>query len=318
MADKTIHTDHKNLLELYGINNEKIDFFVSHFPNLRVIVRGQEIRLRGEPIDISYFEERFDRYLKECEKRSSLNLNEISELLNDNGSNLSQEDNIIVHGNNGWVVRARSEGQKQMVNAIKENDMMFAIGPAGTGKTFLAIACAVSALEQGHVDRIILARPAVEAGENLGFLPGDLSQKVDPYLRPLFDALYELLGTIKANRLIESKIIEIAPLAYMRGRTLNDAFVIMDEGQNTTIKQMKMFLTRLGFNSKAVITGDITQVDLPNGKPSGLIHCIDVLEGVDDIGFNYFNTGDVVRHPLVQKIVDAYDKDEAESRHDHR
>lgn len=210
------------------------------------------------------------------------------------------------------IVKPRNPNQAEYVANIINHDISFGIGPAGTGKTYLAVACAVDALERQEIRRILLTRPAVEAGEKLGFLPGDLSQKVDPYLRPLYDALFEMLGFETVEKLIERNVIEIAPLAYMRGRTLNDAFIILDESQNTTTEQMKMFLTRIGFNSRAVITGDITQVDLPRGVRSGLRHSIEVLQGVDDISFNFFNAHDVVRHPVVARIVQAYEAHDAE------
>ncbi|OHT26150.1 nucleoside triphosphate hydrolase [Providencia stuartii] len=206
------------------------------------------------------------------------------------------------------VIKPRTPNQAQYIANILDHDITFGIGPAGTGKTYLAVAAAVDALERQEVRRILLTRPAVEAGEKLGFLPGDLSQKVDPYLRPLYDALFEMLGFEKVEKLIERNVIEVAPLAYMRGRTLNDAFIILDESQNTTIEQMKMFLTRIGFNSKAVVTGDITQVDLPRGNKSGLRHAIEVLSDVDDLSFNFFHSEDVVRHPVVAKVVIAYEK----------
>jgi phosphate starvation-inducible PhoH-like protein len=206
------------------------------------------------------------------------------------------------------VIKPRNSNQSQYVTNIMNHDISFGVGPAGTGKTYLAVACAVEALERQEVRRILLTRPAVEAGEKLGFLPGDLSQKVDPYLRPLYDALFEMLGFEKVEKLIERSVIEVAPLAYMRGRTLNDAFIILDEGQNTTVEQMKMFLTRIGFNSQAVITGDITQVDLPRGVRSGLRHTIEVLKDVNDISFNFFSANDVVRHPVVGRIVMAYEE----------
>lgn len=209
------------------------------------------------------------------------------------------------------VIKPRNPNQSKYVGNVVTHDITFGIGPAGTGKTYLAVACAVDALEKQEIRRILLTRPAVEAGEKLGFLPGDLAQKVDPYLRPLYDALFEMLGFEKVEKLIERNVIEVAPLAYMRGRTLNDAFIILDEAQNTTVEQMKMFLTRIGFNSKAVITGDITQVDLPRGARSGLRHAIDVLNEVDDISFNFFSAADVVRHPVVALIVQAYEKYES-------
>lgn len=208
------------------------------------------------------------------------------------------------------VIKPRNPNQSDYVNNVFSHDISFGVGPAGTGKTYLAVACAVEALERQDVRRILLTRPAVEAGEKLGFLPGDLSQKVDPYLRPLYDALFEMLGFEKVEKLIERNVIEVAPLAYMRGRTLNDAFIILDESQNTTVEQMKMFLTRIGFNSQAVITGDITQVDLPRGVRSGLRHAIDVLNNVEDISFNFFSAGDVVRHPVVARVVMAYEAHE--------
>jgi len=216
-------------------------------------------------------------------------------------------DKLVTIKTKRGVVKPRNPNQQSYVHNIISNDISFGVGVAGTGKTYLAVACAVEALERQEVRRILLTRPAVEAGEKLGFLPGDLSQKVDPYLRPLYDALFEMLGFEKVEKLIERNVIEIAPLAYMRGRTLNDAFIILDESQNTTVEQMKMFLTRIGFNARAVITGDITQVDLPRGVKSGLRHAIEVLDDIPGISFNYFQSKDIVRHPVVARIVDAYD-----------
>jgi phosphate starvation-inducible PhoH-like protein len=216
-------------------------------------------------------------------------------------------DKIVTIKTKRGVIKPRNKNQQSYVHNIVTNDISFGVGVAGTGKTYLAVACAVEALERQEVRRILLTRPAVEAGEKLGFLPGDLSQKIDPYLRPLYDALFEMLGFEKVEKLIERNVIEIAPLAYMRGRTLNDAFIILDESQNTTVEQMKMFLTRIGFNARAVITGDITQVDLPRGTRSGLRHAIEVLDDIPGISFNYFQSKDVVRHPVVGRIVDAYE-----------
>jgi phosphate starvation-inducible PhoH-like protein len=210
-------------------------------------------------------------------------------------------------------IKPRSNHQKEYVRAIWRNDINFGIGPAGTGKTYLAVACAVEALSKEKINRILLVRPAVEAGEKLGFLPGDLAQKIDPYLRPLYDALYEMLGFERVGRLIEKNVIEVAPLAYMRGRTLNNSFIILDESQNTTTAQMKMFLTRIGFGSTAVITGDVTQIDLPKGERSGLVHVSQVLKDVDGIGFTFFNAHDVVRHRMVQRIVEAYEAYDSKS-----
>lgn len=220
------------------------------------------------------------------------------------------EQQIVLHLKRG-VIKGRGLNQQQYLRRIADDDINFGIGPAGTGKTYLAVASAVEALEKDRVRRLILTRPAVEAGERLGFLPGDLAQKIDPYLRPLYDALYEMLGFETVMRLMEKNVIEVAPLAYMRGRTLNEAFVILDEAQNTTVEQMKMFMTRIGFGSRAVITGDVTQIDLPRDRQSGLRHVIDVLKDVDGISFSFFQSRDVVRHPLVQRVVEAYSRHEA-------
>ncbi len=219
-------------------------------------------------------------------------------------------DEELIKDAKGKSIRIKNLGQREYIEAIKKNDVTFGIGPAGTGKTFLAVVMAIAALKKGEVQKIIVTRPAVEAGENLGFLPGDLKEKVDPYLRPIYDALYQIFGTEHTNRLMERGVIEIAPLAYMRGRTLDDAFVILDEAQNTTVMQMKMFLTRLGFNSKMIINGDISQIDLPKGSLSGLVHAIKVLENVKQIAFVNFSAQDVVRHPVVAKIIEAYAHEE--------
>ena len=229
-----------------------------------------------------------------------------------NDGNDQAEDELVIRRVRGQMIKGRSEAQRRYIKGILKDDVHFGIGPAGTGKTYLAVACAVEALEREQVRRIILVRPAVEAGERLGFLPGDLTQKIDPYLRPLYDALYEMLGFERVMKLIERNVIEVAPLAYMRGRTLNDSFIILDEAQNSTVEQMKMFLTRTGFGSTVVVTGDITQIDLPRGKVSGLRHIVDVLKNVDGVGFTFFQAMDVVRHPLVQRIVEAYDNFEQE------
>jgi len=223
------------------------------------------------------------------------------------GQSSAGGDEVVVRTQRGGI-RGRGDNQRQYLDNIRASDLTFGIGPAGTGKTYLAVASAVEALQAGDVRRIVLVRPAVEAGERLGFLPGDLAQKVDPYLRPMYDALYEMMGFDRVARSVERQVIEVAPLAFMRGRSLNDSFIILDEAQNTTVEQMKMFLTRLGFGSKAVVTGDITQVDLPRQQRSGLRHAIEVLRGVDGVSFTFFNARDVVRHPLVQRIVQAYER----------
>ena len=224
------------------------------------------------------------------------------------GESSAAGEEVVVHTQRGGI-RGRGANQRQYLDNIRANDLTFGIGPAGTGKTYLAVASAVEAMQAGAVRRIVLVRPAVEAGERLGFLPGDLAQKVDPYLRPMYDALYEMLGFDRVARSVERQVIEVAPLAFMRGRSLNDSFIILDEAQNTTVEQMKMFLTRLGFGSKAVVTGDITQIDLPRQQRSGLRHAIEVLRGVEGVAFTFFNSRDVVRHPLVQRIVQAYERE---------
>lgn len=230
----------------------------------------------------------------------------LQQFVNDKFSKEMDLETSMVNLRRG-VIKGRGTHQREYLSNLNSYDLSFGIGPAGTGKTYLAVAAAVQALEQEKVQRVVLVRPAVEAGEKLGFLPGDLAQKVDPYIRPIYDALYEMLGHQQVNKLIENNVIEIAPLAYMRGRSLNESFIILDEAQNTTIEQMKMFLTRFGYGSKVVVTGDITQIDLPRDKRSGLKHAIDVLKGVDSIGFTYFDSKDVVRHPMVQKIVEAFE-----------
>ncbi|TBR17460.1 PhoH family protein, partial [bacterium] len=245
-------------------------------------------------------------------KNAGVTVAELQNLINNSSSDKyarPQTSHIpVMHGSSIKVIQPKTKGQRDYVEAIKKYDITFGIGPAGTGKTYLAMACAVDALKNQQVRRIILTRPAIEAGESLGFLPGDMYEKISPYLRPLYDALYDMMEAERIERYIETGIIEVAPLAYMRGRTLNDAFIILDEAQNATAEQMKMFLTRLGFESKAVITGDVTQTDLPGGKPIGLIQAQNILKGIEDIKFSYFTGADVVRHELVQKIIEAYEK----------
>ncbi len=276
---------------------------------LEIRNRGNQFELVG-PSDVATAAETLLRRLYRETKSTELSPDLVHLFLQESGmealSNPAATPNITLRTRKGNI-RPRGANQQRYVQSILDNDINFGIGPAGTGKTYLAVACAVDALEREQVRRILLVRPAVEAGEKLGFLPGDLAQKIDPYLRPLYDALYEMLGFEQVARLIEKQVIEIAPLAYMRGRTLNNSFIILDESQNTTLEQMKMFLTRIGFGSTAVITGDITQVDLPRGTKSGLAHVIDVLKEVNGLSFTHFESKDVVRHPLVQRIVEAYE-----------
>lgn len=275
------------------INNRGHHFYVSGTPPLVQLTLNLLRDLYHEAADSALSPESIHLFLQDANLDQTVQAN--------------SGDDVRIRTRRGYI-KPKGLAQSHYIQNIRRYDITFGIGPAGTGKTWLAVACAVEALERDEVRRLILVRPAVEAGERLGFLPGDLSQKIDPYLRPMYDALYEMLGLEKVNKLIERNVIEVAPLAYMRGRTLNDAFILLDEAQNTTMEQMKMFLTRLGFGSSAVITGDITQIDLPRHQKSGLRHALEVLEGIDGISFNHFTGRDVVRHKLVQKVVDAYER----------
>lgn len=301
--------DNHRLFNLCGKLNEHLKLIEKC---LGVIIRqrGHTFSVSGEQDAVKQACDTIHTLYDETEKVAILEPREVHVYLQTVGKKVvhDQEDIFMDIRTKKGIITARGENQVRYIRAIMQHDISFGIGPAGTGKTFLAVACAVQALESERVSRIVLVRPIVEAGEKLGFLPGDIAQKVHPYLQPLYDALYEMLGFDKVNQLIERSIIELLPLAYMRGRSLNDAFIILDEGQNTTAEQMKMFLTRIGFNSKAVITGDITQIDLTNRRDSGLIHASEVLKNVNGISFTQFVTADVVRHPLVQTIVEAYEK----------
>jgi len=311
------------ILEPY--NTQKLASLAGHIDeNFRLIEnrmgveisnRANVFKVYGDPATIARVEQMLVTLYQEIDDANPLNIEALHVLLQSNCQQLTEkqkaiDDKHLVIKTKRGVIRPRGNNQQNYVQNILTNDITFGVGPAGTGKTYLAVACAVDALERQEVRRIVLTRPAVEAGEKLGFLPGDLNQKVDPYLRPLYDALYEMLGFEKVAKLVESNVIEVAPLAYMRGRTLNESFIIVDESQNTTKEQMKMFLTRIGFNSKAVVTGDITQIDLPSGKMSGLRQAIDILSDVKGISFSFFQSTDVVRHPVVQRIVEAYEKNE--------
>lgn len=321
-------SEHTRYLTLEPDHHERLAILCGQFDdNLHYIERqlGVEINNRGNHFEIIGIPDYVDhacaaieQLYEETGSKDSITKNDINLMLKSTESNEeaapADRERKLVEASiklRETTVKPRTPNQRHYLNSIARYDINFGIGPAGTGKTFLAAACAVSALEREEVSRIVLIRPAVEAGENLGFLPGDLAQKIDPYLRPLYDSLYEMLGIEKINRLITKGIIEIAPLAYMRGRTLNDSFVILDEGQNTTKEQMKMFLTRIGFGSKAVITGDITQVDLPKKHHSGLRHAITLLRDISDIQFTFFTSKDVVRHPIVQRIIEAYEVEES-------
>ena len=294
----------EQLANICGVFDKNLDYIASNL-NINVSNKGSDFKIKGEntPLAVSVLQDLLTLSESKAIDFGDVDLC-IQSLNNPNGTTKS-----VTIKTGRKHINIRSTNQQKYVNAIIENDAVFAIGPAGTGKTYLAVARAVEALESSNIKRIVLVRPAVEAGEKLGFLPGDLSEKVDPYLRPIYDALYEFIGFERVNRLIEKQVIEVAPLAFMRGRTLNEAYIILDEAQNTTIPQMKMFLTRMGFGSKMVITGDITQIDLPVPNQSGLIDAIKILHNIDNIAFCNFDAHDVVRHQLVKKIVSAYDQE---------
>lgn len=307
---KLVPEDNNRLFHLCGKLNEHIKLIEKRL-GVMIRQRGYTFAVSGEVCAVQTACTTLNNLYHETEKVSSLDPREIHMYLQTTAKAPAlAHDNHMDIRTKKMVVTARGKNQVHYIRSILNNDINFGIGPAGTGKTYLAVACAVQALETDRVSRIILVRPIVEAGERLGFLPGDIAQKIHPYLRPLYDALYEMIGLDKVNQLIERDVIELLPLAYMRGRSLNDSFIILDEGQNTTVEQMKMFLTRIGFNSKAVITGDITQIDLNNRRDSGLIHACEVLKNVPGISFTQFQVTDVVRHPLVQTIVEAYEQHE--------
>lgn len=303
-------------MEIYGVNNRILDRIKRYFPKLKIVARGSEIYLEGPEKDIKLFEERLGTLIEIRLRKRNLNEDDVDRLFDyenfpevDHQEITMPEDTYnIVYGNDGKVVKARTKNQKRLVDEYYQNDLLFALGPAGTGKTYTAIALAVRALKNKEVKKLILTRPAVEAGERLGFLPGDLKDKLDPYLQPLYDALRDMIHPKKLQALMEEGIIQIAPLAYMRGRTLDSAFVILDEAQNTSIGQLKMFLTRMGCNAKFIVTGDASQIDLPNKKDSGLIKGVDLVKNIKGIAVINFGTEDIVRHPLVTKIVKAFDK----------
>ncbi|MFJ7933619.1 PhoH family protein [Sporosarcina sp. NPDC096371] len=311
-----LHVEDPNeAVMLLGISDQNLKL-IEEALNIAILTRGDTISLSGEEENRNSARALLEQLLKVIRKGVNINQRDVStaiEMVKSGTIEYFAElyDEEIARNNKGKAIRAKTIGQREYVHAIRTRDLVFCIGPAGTGKTYLAVVLAIQAMKSGSAKRIILTRPAVEAGESLGFLPGDLKEKVDPYLRPLYDALHDVLGTEQTDRLIERGVIEIAPLAYMRGRTLDDAFVILDEAQNTTKAQMKMFLTRLGFGSKMVITGDKTQIDLPKGIESGLIVTEKILGKVSDINFQYLEQGDVVRHPLVAKIIEAYEEEQS-------
>ena len=292
----------------YGVNNSNMQLIKTLFPKLRIVARGNVMKVIGDEDESELFLKKIREVEKYCEEFNSLSEDVILDIIKGKGPTVVKQENLIIHGMNGKPISSSTENQQLFVKAFENNDLVFATGPAGSGKTFVAIALAVKALKNKEVRKIILSRPAVEAGEKLGFLPGEMKDKLDPYLQPLYDALQDMIPAAKLKEYMENNVIQIAPLAFMRGRTLNDAGIILDEAQNTTTHQIKMFLTRLGMNAKMIVTGDVTQIDLPPSTTSGLIQAMQILKGVNGIGKIEFTKKDIVRHKLVQRIVEAYDK----------
>ena len=310
MSEKTITLETINPVDILGVNNKNIELLNHFFSKVKIISRGEEIKIIGEHEELSIFEKKFQLIITHFEKFGKVSESDIIEIMENGDYFLHKEQNndILVHGRNGLIIKARTPNQIKMVEACNLNDLVFAIGPAGTGKTYTAVALAVRALKNKEIRRIILTRPAVEAGENLGFLPGDLRDKLDPYLQPLYDALRDMIPTQKLLSYWEDGTIEIAPLAFMRGRTLDHAFVILDEAQNATEGQLKMFLTRMGKSAKFIVTGDITQIDLPRNQSSGLIQASKILQNLNGLSFVFLDKQDIIRHKLVTKIINAYDE----------
>jgi phosphate starvation-inducible PhoH-like protein len=314
LNERIIELEEINPKDLFGSHNRNIELIKTYFPKLKIIARGDLIKVFGEPLLIDDFEKRFEMLTKYFHRYNKLDENSIERILTSNTDHkqTKKADAVLVHGVNGRMIKAQTVNQQKMVDLIHDNDMVFAIGPAGTGKTYTAVALAVRALKEKQVRKIILTRPAVESGENLGFLPGDLKEKLDPYMQPLYDALRDMIPHEKLQSHLEKGIIQIAPLAFMRGRTLDHAFVILDEGQNTTHNQMKMFLTRMGKHAKFLITGDPGQIDLPRKQVSGLKEAILTLKDVAGIAMVHLDDKDVIRHSLVKKIINAYKSIESE------
>lgn len=311
MIERIIIIDSVDPVDFYGVNNSNMQLIKNLYPKLRVAARGSVIKVIGEDEETADFEAKIKELEAYCSRYNKLPDDVILDVVKGQQPKELKGDDVIIFGVNGKPIKARSPHQQQLVEAFAANDLTFALGPAGTGKTYVAIALAVRALKNKEVKRIILSRPAVEAGEKLGFLPGDMKDKIDPYLQPLYDALEDMIPAVKLKEYMESNVIQIAPLAFMRGRTLNDAVIILDEAQNTSTHQIKMFLTRLGMNGKMVITGDVTQIDLPRSIPSGLVQSLRVLRDVKGIGRVEFDRADIVRHRLVQRIVEAYERFDA-------
>ena len=311
MSEKIITLESVEPVDIYGVNDIKLNIIKKHFPKLKLVARGYSLKVLGELSEIKKFEKKLELMVDHYHKTGVLTDRVIERLLGQTGDNIiearDEGSDLILFGNNGLVVKAKTDNQRKMVESIIKNDMMFAVGPAGTGKTYTAVALAVKALKNKEVKRIILTRPAVEAGENLGFLPGDMKEKLDPYMQPLYDALNDMIPGDKLGQFIENRVVQIAPLAFMRGRTLDNAFVILDEAQNTTESQMKMFLTRMGTNAKFIVTGDITQIDLPSRQPSGLLQALRLLRKVEGISVVELDNSDVIRHRLVKSIIEKYE-----------
>ena len=299
----------------YGVNNSNMQLIKTLFPKLRIVARGNVMKVIGEEEESDLFLKKIREIEKYCEEYNALTEDVIMDIINGHAPVVAKQDHLIIHGMNGKAIVARTENQQKLVKAFADNDLVFATGPAGSGKTFVAIALAVKALKNKEVRKIILSRPAVEAGEKLGFLPGEMKDKLDPYLQPLYDALQEMIPAAKLKEYMENNVIQIAPLAFMRGRTLNEAVIILDEAQNTTTHQIKMFLTRLGMNAKMIVTGDVTQIDLPPTATSGLVQAMRILRDVAGIGRVEFTKKDIVRHKLVQRIVEAYDQFDKSIKH---
>ena len=314
MIEKHIVLEDIDPVIFYGVNNANMQMIKALFPKLRIVARGDVIKVMGDEEEMCAFEEAILALEKHCARYNSLNEEAILDIIKGNKPQFEKTGDVIVYSVTGKPITPRSTNQLKLVKEFDKNDMIFAIGPAGSGKTYTAIALAVRALKNKEIKKIILSRPAVEAGEKLGFLPGDMKDKIDPYLQPLYDALQDMIPAAKLKEYMELNIIQIAPLAFMRGRTLNDAIVILDEAQNTTTQQIKMFLTRMGMNTKMIVTGDMTQIDLPSSQTSGLVQAIKILKGVKGISFIELNKKDIVRHKLVTRIVEAYEKFEEKTK----
>jgi len=311
MHERIIILEGIDPITFFGANNGNVQLLRTLFPKLKIVARGNVIKTLGDEVEMAVFEEKIREMEKVCAEMNLLTEETIINIAKgkkDFASTVQVQDNLIIFGMNGRPILARTENQQRLVKAFDDHDLLFAIGPAGSGKTYTAIALAVKALKNKEVRKIILSRPAVEAGEKLGFLPGDMKDKIDPYLQPLYDALEDMIPMAKLKEYIENKVIQIAPLAFMRGRTLGDAVIILDEAQNTSRQQIKMFLTRLGMNAKMIVTGDVTQIDLPSSQTSGLVHAMSVLKNIPGIAKIEFNKKDIIRHKLVSRIVDAYEK----------